>query len=256
MKSLWATWSKQSRPENRWDLGHYTWTWSPVPPYPANVAEEINSHSVAWAKRPDTPFIRPAIREEIEQRNEIIRRIQSAEVYAKWGLESEGAPLDSRWDLEHTLQARRCAYLEIKTRLEQLDLFKGSAFDDEEMSDSLFGRDNEESSSDENIQAIPPPLPEGGQTQDAGMAEKQRIETITDTVMDRLWDKLWWFLILACLIGSISHPSLVGGLIGLGVGVVATIGAVIALWKQRWGVLITISLIGTLLILVLKAFEL
>lgn len=179
VKSLWATWSEQSRPGNNWDLGHYTW--SPVPPYSADVAEEINSHSVAWSKRPDTPFVRPAIPEEIEQRNEIIGRIQipkvSAEAYAKWGLDSGGAPLDSRWDWERTLQAYRGAYPEIRDRLEQLGLFNGSVFDDEEMRETLFGRsmcDTKELTaipSNETIQATPPPLPGRGLSQVAGMSD-------------------------------------------------------------------------------------
>ena len=188
MKSLWATWSKQSQPGNNWHLGQYTW--SPGTPYSADVAEEVSSHSVAWAKRPDTPFIRPAIPEEIKQRNEIIGRVHildvCAEVYARWGLDRGGAPLDSRWDSERTTQAHRGAYPEIRNRLEQLGLFTGSVFDDEEMTESLVGPsvgDNKEltpNSSNDNIKATPPPTPERGQSRDFGIDGMKPTGTIAN----------------------------------------------------------------------------
>jgi len=142
MKLHWATWSKETQREAQQKLDGES-TWSPVHPdsrlrgsKPLRYEGEIKLLSSSWwSKWPGAPFIRPATLEE-GIRSELLRFEQIEGVNramgAKWGLDTTGRPLDSRWNANATAQAQRAAYPAIRSKLDQLGLLEGSKWDEKE----------------------------------------------------------------------------------------------------------------------------
>ena len=83
--------------------------------------------------RSSRTLIRPATPEEIAHHDDKLRMRRRWDVInkvgAKWGLDDEGEPFDSRWDTATKRRAQQGEFLQVRRELGELGLLKGTPWD-------------------------------------------------------------------------------------------------------------------------------